>query len=493
MECAPDLNFLTMAASNELYKVNANSGEVYQISGSGGGGNNDMYAKMMRPGVMIKQRKTNFTPREVEVLLSAVEKRREVVLFGTAGGQIWARAWQEVAQEVTAVEGIQRTEGDVRKKWTYLKWEAKNTSKPGRDPTSRAVLEILTGGDPEAAATLGARSLLEELLVPQQQPSVTGSGGPSSPVSLPTQPKKVTASRPTPSHSPQPQPSLLSAQSQEDQPPEVCLRWNSYHKNMQAFFPSLLNNEQFVDVTLACEGQSIKCHKVMLSACSTYFEELLSQNPCQHPIVLMKDLCFWEIQALVDFMYRGEVNVSQDKLPQLLKAAEALQIKGLAGPTTGSSSHAHDEDSHASSNNSDVTTGNSRRQRKRKSFKNSKAQMNNQQPQHSSTPVSSVNAHTPYRSSGIMPAGRTSATAVISPSCNPQSTVNNSSIPTPDTGSHIINCSSTISSTDSSSSDVASGPHIKNRKIPSPSHHSAAHTTEKACQNFMILTVLDLL
>jgi hypothetical protein len=67
---------------------------------------------------------------------------------------------------------------------------------------------------------------------------------------------------------------------------------------------------------------------MMLSACSSYFEELLSQNPCQHPIVLMKDLKFWEVQALVDFMYRGEVNVGQDKLPSLLAAAEALQIKG---------------------------------------------------------------------------------------------------------------------------------------------------------------------
>lgn len=50
----------------------------------------------------------------------------------------------------------------------------------------------------------------------------------------------------------------------------------------------------------------------------------------------MKDLRFWEVQALVDFMYRGEVNVTQDKLPSLLAAAEALQIKGLAGPATNS-------------------------------------------------------------------------------------------------------------------------------------------------------------
>jgi hypothetical protein len=73
----------------------------------------------------------------------------------------------DVAKVVSTVEGIVRTESDVRKKWTYLKWEAKNTSKPGRDPTSRAVLDILTCRDVEAkdSATAATRSsLLEKLL-----------------------------------------------------------------------------------------------------------------------------------------------------------------------------------------------------------------------------------------------------------------------------------------------------------------------------------------
>ncbi|XP_017755936.1 PREDICTED: uncharacterized protein LOC108553415 isoform X1 [Eufriesea mexicana] len=120
------------------------------------------------------------------------------------------------------------------------------------------------------------------------------------------------------------------------QPTEVCLRWNSYHSNMQNSFPSLLDSEQFVDVTLACEGRSLKCHKMILSACSDYLADLLRENPCQHPIILMKDLKFWEVEALVKFMYRGEVNVAHDKLPQLLNAAEALQVKGLAGPNPSS-------------------------------------------------------------------------------------------------------------------------------------------------------------
>ncbi|XP_069684530.1 protein bric-a-brac 2-like isoform X14 [Periplaneta americana] len=296
---------------------------------------------------MVKPRKTNFTAREVEVLLNSVRKHRETVLFGVAGGQGWAQAWLEVAKVVSTVEGIVRTESDVRKKWTYLKWEAKNTSKPGRDPTSRAVLDILTSRDREAAdhgpaPPPGSRSLLEKLLVPQQAPPGTKQ------VVAPTPPVKkslpqVSQPSPKPAITKPAPPRPVSPPQPPPPPPEVCLRWNSYHSNMQATFPSLLNNEQFVDVTLACEGRSIKCHKMMLSACSSYFEELLSQNPCQHPIVLMKDLKFWEVQALVDFMYRGEVNVGQDKLPSLLAAAEALQIKGLAGPASTSSSH--DEDS----------------------------------------------------------------------------------------------------------------------------------------------------
>lgn len=73
-------------------------------------------------------------------------------------------------------------------------------------------------------------------------------------------------------------------------PQQFCVRWNSYQSNLQSAFPKLLSSEHFVDVTLACENEMLKCHKVVLSACSTYFEKLLLDNPCQHPIILMKDM-----------------------------------------------------------------------------------------------------------------------------------------------------------------------------------------------------------
>ncbi|XP_048005821.1 protein bric-a-brac 1-like isoform X2 [Leguminivora glycinivorella] len=112
-------------------------------------------------------------------------------------------------------------------------------------------------------------------------------------------------------------------------PQQFCLRWNNYQSNLANCFDQLLQTESFVDVTLACEGQSLKAHKVVLSACSPYFQTLFMDNPCRHPIIIMRDIKYCDLKAVVDFMYRGEINVSQDQITALLKVAETLKIRGL--------------------------------------------------------------------------------------------------------------------------------------------------------------------
>lgn len=106
---------------------------------------------------------------------------------------------------------------------------------------------------------------------------------------------------------------------------QFCLKWNNYQSNMSDVFLSMLNNENMVDVTLACDGQNIKAHKMVLAACSPYFQTLFQTNPCKHPIVILKDVRFLDLRAIIDFMYRGEVNVGQDQLAALLKTAETLK------------------------------------------------------------------------------------------------------------------------------------------------------------------------
>ncbi|XP_045600357.1 protein bric-a-brac 2 isoform X3 [Procambarus clarkii] len=136
-----------------------------------------------------------------------------------------------------------------------------------------------------------------------------------------------------------------------------CLRWNNYQTNMTAVFDQLLQEEVFVDVTLSCEGgQQLRAHKVVLAACSPYFQAVLQNNPCKHPIVILpRDVAFADLRAIIEFVYRGEIDVAQEQINSLLAAADTLKIKGLcevgddpthvppgftATPSTAASRHA---------------------------------------------------------------------------------------------------------------------------------------------------------
>lgn len=128
--------------------------------------------------------------------------------------------------------------------------------------------------------------------------------------------------------------------SSADDSQQYCLRWNNHRSNLLTVFEQLLQTEAFTDVTLAVGGTSIKCHKMVLAACSSYFQSLFLENACPHPIVVFKDIQYAEIRAILEYMYRGEVNVAQEQLPSLLKVAEALRVKGLfeddsLNPSTG--------------------------------------------------------------------------------------------------------------------------------------------------------------
>ncbi|MCL4121369.1 UNVERIFIED_CONTAM: hypothetical protein GTU68_058725 [Idotea baltica] len=59
---------------------------------------------------------------------------------------------------------------------------------------------------------------------------------------------------------------------------------------------------------------------------------MFERMQCQHPYIVFKDIEPKEMELLLDYMYQGEVNVVQEMLPTLIKAAEALRVKGLAVP-----------------------------------------------------------------------------------------------------------------------------------------------------------------
>jgi len=121
---------------------------------------------------------------------------------------------------------------------------------------------------------------------------------------------------------------------------KFCLRWNDFETNISGAFRELRDEKDFFDVTIACENEQIQAHKVILSACSPFFRNILRRNQHQHPLLYLKGVKYTDLQSVLNFMYHGEVNVAQEELNSFLSVAEDLRVKGLTqnqGTTSASS------------------------------------------------------------------------------------------------------------------------------------------------------------
>ena len=112
---------------------------------------------------------------------------------------------------------------------------------------------------------------------------------------------------------------------------EYVLKWHSFSSTIHGVFRRLLENSAFADVTLAVENHQLHCHRLVLSACSTYFEGLLTAHPHPHPIIILHDIPHSVAQALIKFMYSGEIRLPQNQLQCFLKVSAALAPRETRG------------------------------------------------------------------------------------------------------------------------------------------------------------------
>ncbi|XP_071522368.1 uncharacterized protein [Panulirus ornatus] len=115
----------------------------------------------------------------------------------------------------------------------------------------------------------------------------------------------------------------------------LSLRWNDHGQTFFSMLSSVRKREVYCDVTLACDGRFYPVHKLVLSTCSDFFDQMFEKTACKHPVIVMANIAHKDLEALLNYMYLGEVNVLQTELSALMKAAEMLRIKGLAEPTKG--------------------------------------------------------------------------------------------------------------------------------------------------------------
>ena len=117
-----------------------------------------------------------------------------------------------------------------------------------------------------------------------------------------------------------------------------CLRWNDFSANISSAFRDLRSDSDLFDVTLACcapetgakKVEKIGAHKVILSACSPIFKQIVAnQSGNANPVIYLRGVRAADLEAVLDFMYYGEVSLAQDDLNSFLSVAEDFQVKGL--------------------------------------------------------------------------------------------------------------------------------------------------------------------
>jgi len=94
---------------------------------------------------------------------------------------------------------------------------------------------------------------------------------------------------------------------------------------------SLIADQDFTDVTLACEdNQQIKAHKVILGSYSSTLRKIILSIDQSCPVIYMKGVKYEELRPIINFLYIGETKVSKESLAGFLEIAQDLNIKGLS-------------------------------------------------------------------------------------------------------------------------------------------------------------------
>ena len=108
-----------------------------------------------------------------------------------------------------------------------------------------------------------------------------------------------------------------------------AVSWTNHESDRTLSVKNMLENNTFVDVTLVCDDDQLEAHKVLLSAASPFFNQILQRNPHSHPLIYLRGSLKKDVSAILDFIYSGETKVPEVDLESFMSLAKDLQIKGL--------------------------------------------------------------------------------------------------------------------------------------------------------------------
>ncbi|KAI9562250.1 hypothetical protein GHT06_013215 [Daphnia sinensis] len=107
------------------------------------------------------------------------------------------------------------------------------------------------------------------------------------------------------------------------------LEWKNQSAFLVQALSSLRQNDTLTDCTLAADGRHIKAHRLILCACSPYFKELLADHCDKQAIIFLNNVNYSLLKLIVEYIYKGCVNIDHTELQKFLQTARALKISGL--------------------------------------------------------------------------------------------------------------------------------------------------------------------
>ena len=111
---------------------------------------------------------------------------------------------------------------------------------------------------------------------------------------------------------------------------EVCIKWDDFKTAVSCSFDRLREDNDFVDVTLISDDKAkLKGHKVVLSACSPFFKDVLKENPHEHPLLYLSGVDSKALKLIFDYIYKGEVQLDCDYVEYFFEVAGKLQLSGF--------------------------------------------------------------------------------------------------------------------------------------------------------------------
>ena len=111
---------------------------------------------------------------------------------------------------------------------------------------------------------------------------------------------------------------------------KFCLKWNDFQTTVSQSFGLLRKEEHFFDVTLVSDDEiQISAHKLVLASSSSFFKSVLRKSPHSHPLVYLSGVDSANLEFIMNYIYHGEVQISQELLDAFLDVAQKLKVSGL--------------------------------------------------------------------------------------------------------------------------------------------------------------------